>query len=114
MSILDWSLRAISQRDPPSTDLSMAMSGPGTPRTGSHKDQPDDVPPVAKKRYNLSLPLPTYEALRRKAAARGTSVADLIRLSIKLGLKVLEAEQDPTTAVILHKDGYRDRELVFP
>lgn len=62
------------------------------------------------KRYNMALPFELYTELREVANQEHTSVVELIRKFIKLGLIVLRIERDPDAKIIIH-DSKGKREL---
>ena len=55
------------------------------------------------KRYNLALPEELYEELQRLADERQTTVVDLIRRFIKLGLFVTHLEASPDASLIIRE-----------
>ncbi len=64
------------------------------------------------KRYNLSLPVELYEGLEVLADEKHTTMLELIRKFIKLGLLVSEVEKDPE-AMFLIRQGDSEREVVM-
>jgi CopG-like RHH_1 or ribbon-helix-helix domain, RHH_5 len=66
----------------------------------------------AAKRYNLVLPEELYQEVQTLAEQRGTTVVELLRRFIKLGLLVAKAEESPDMAFIL-REGERERELIL-
>lgn len=59
-----------------------------------------------KKRYNLALPQDMFDALQAEADARSTSVVELLRQFIRLGLLATQ----PGTKIVLREG---DRESVI-
>jgi predicted transcriptional regulator len=66
----------------------------------------------AAKRYNFVLPEELYQELQALADHRHTTVVDLLRRFVKLGLLVAKAEESPDMAFIL-REGDKERELVL-
>lgn len=64
------------------------------------------------KRYNLALPEDLYDELQCLAQSEHTTILDLIRRFIKLGLVATQIEKDPNAKIVIH-EGNRQRELVF-
>ena len=64
------------------------------------------------KRYNLVLPSHLYEEVQTFANEQNTSVLDLLKRFIKIGLIVAKLSQSPDTALII-REGDRERELMF-
>lgn len=64
------------------------------------------------KRYNLVVPEDLFNELQQLAEARGTTVADLLRRFIKLGLIALQVDQDPNSALII-REGGTEREILL-
>jgi predicted transcriptional regulator len=67
---------------------------------------------TASKRYNLKLPEELYQELQTLAERRQTTVLELLRRFVKLGLLVAKAEESPDMAFIL-REGDKERELVL-
>src|SRR2546421_8510670 len=63
--------------------------------------------------YKLALPEPLYDRLQRLARQENTSVVELIRRSIKLGLLVADIEMEPGAELILRRPGMPDQRLFF-
>ncbi len=76
-------------------------------KTGQDENQKD-----GGKRYNLVLPTHLYEEVQTLADEQKTSVLDLLRRFIKIGLLVAKLSQSPDTAFII-REGDREREVVF-
>jgi len=66
----------------------------------------------AAKRYNLVLPEELYRELQTLAEKRHTTVLELLRRFVKLGLLVAKAEESPDMAFIL-REGDKERELLL-
>jgi hypothetical protein len=66
----------------------------------------------AEKRYNLSLPEEIYQEVQTLAEHRHTTVLELLRRFVRLGLLVAKAEGSPDMAFIL-REGDKERELVL-
>jgi hypothetical protein len=66
----------------------------------------------AAKRYNLVLPEEVYQEVQRLAEQRHTTVLELLRRFVKLGLLVAKAEESPDMAFIL-REGDQERELLL-
>ncbi len=64
------------------------------------------------KRYSLVIPEDLYREVERLANEEQTTVVDLLRRFIKLGLLITRVQQDPTGAVII-REGSRERELII-
>ena len=63
-------------------------------------------------RYNLSIPDELMEKLKDIADEHNTTVVEVIRKSIKLGLVAFAIESKPDSALIL-KEGDRERQIVL-
>lgn len=79
--------------------------------SGHLRDGPDSQQPEVT-RYNLALPKDLYGELQCLAKSEHTTVLDLIRRFIKLGLVAVHIEKDPDAKIVIH-EGNRQRELVF-
>ena len=64
------------------------------------------------KRYNLALPEDLYAELQVLAEREHTTILDLIRRSIKLGLLAIDIQNDPNAKIVIHEGG-QQRELLF-
>ncbi len=64
------------------------------------------------KRYNLVLPEELFAELERTARKRHTSVVEVLRRYIKLGLLVEQIEERPG-AELLIREGERERQIVL-
>ena len=66
----------------------------------------------AAKRYNLVLPEELYQEVQTLADSRHTTVVEMLRRFVKLGLLVAKAEESSDMAFIL-REGDRERELML-
>jgi hypothetical protein len=66
----------------------------------------------ATKRYNFALPEELYNELAMLADRRHTTVVELLRRFVKLGLLVAKAEESPDMAFIL-KEGDKEQQLLL-
>lgn len=64
------------------------------------------------KRYNLVLPEDLFDELQAVADQEQTTVVDVIRKFIKLGLLVVQADKSPDSKIII-REGETERELIF-
>ena len=64
------------------------------------------------KRYNLALPEELYGELQNLAENEHTTVLEIIRRFIKLGLIAVDVQNDPKSKLVIH-EGKRQRELAF-
>jgi hypothetical protein len=64
------------------------------------------------KRYNLVLPENLFDEVQRVAEERQTTVVDLLRRFIKLGLLALEIEDSPDKALLI-RDGNIERQILI-
>lgn len=64
------------------------------------------------KRYNLVLSETLYAELEDAARKRNTSVVDMLRRYIRLGLLVEEIDANPH-AELLIREGERERQIVL-
>lgn len=62
------------------------------------------------KRLHISLPNELYDELQAFADQKHTTVVDVLRRFIHLGLVVSRAEDDPNMALVI-RDGDREREV---
>ncbi len=67
---------------------------------------------IGGKRYNLVLPSHLYEEVQIVAKEQNTSIPDLLKRFIKIGLLVAKLSQSPDTTLII-REGGRERELMF-
>jgi hypothetical protein len=66
----------------------------------------------AAKRYNLVLPEELYTEVQTLAERRGTTVVEVFRRFIRLGLLIAKAEEAPDMELILRK-GDKEQQLVL-
>ena len=74
-----------------------------------------EVLPVAQsvlKRYNLSLPPELYEELEALAEKQHTTLLEVIRRSLKLGLLAAKIQDTPGASLII-REGEKERELML-
>jgi hypothetical protein len=64
------------------------------------------------KRYNLVLPEELYQEVQTIADRRHTTVVELLRRFVKLGLLVAKAEESPDMAFIL-REGDKEQQLLL-
>ncbi len=64
------------------------------------------------KRYNLALPGELYDQIQLLAERKHTTVLDLLRRFIKLGLLAAKLDDDPDAALII-RQGNTEREIVL-
>ena len=88
----------------------IVLNKTGAECTATGRDGPDLKRGV--KRYNLALPKELYGELQCLAETEHTTILDLIRRFIKLGLIAVEIEKDPEAKLVIH-EGDRQRELAF-
>jgi hypothetical protein len=64
------------------------------------------------KRYTLVLPETLFQQVEQLADDRGTTVVDLLRRFIKLGLLAVQIEESPGKALLI-REGTELRELLM-
>lgn len=64
------------------------------------------------KRYNLALPRSLFEEVERIAKEEQTTVVDVLRRYVKLGLIASRLENTPDAALFI-REGNKEREIVF-
>jgi|GEM_PF-2256625 len=64
------------------------------------------------KRYNLVLPIDLFNAIQDIANEQHTSVVDILKRFITLGLIAYDAQKDPNAKLIL-KEGGREQEIAL-
>jgi hypothetical protein len=64
------------------------------------------------KRYSLVLPKELYDELERVADKRHTTVVDMLRRFVKLGLMAVQIEETPHAALLI-REGNTVREIVI-
>jgi hypothetical protein len=66
---------------------------------------------TAQKKFTLLLPEVLYEKVRQQAEKQGTSIKEIFRQYLKLGLIASEIEEDENTDLIIRErvvTGYED------
>jgi len=64
------------------------------------------------RRYSLLLPDPIYEQIDDIAKEKGSTMAEMIRRFIALGLLAIEAEKDPGSEFML-RTGEKTRAIIL-
>lgn len=64
------------------------------------------------KRYNLVLPEELFDEVQRVAQARQTSVVELIRKFIKIGLLAIQIEETPGASLLI-REGDSEQRLIL-
>ena len=64
------------------------------------------------KRYTLVIPDELYNEVQEIANQRHTTVVDLLRRFIKLGLIAIQAGENPDMALII-RDGDKEKEILL-
>jgi len=64
------------------------------------------------KRYSLNLPCDVYDKVKEVADENDTSVMELLKRFIKLGLVAAEVEKDENSELIIRQNG-KDKELMI-
>jgi len=64
------------------------------------------------KRYSLVLPEVLFAEIQGIADSKGTTVLEVLRTFIKLGLIASELEKQPNSALIIRSDN-QDKEVVL-
>ncbi len=64
------------------------------------------------KRYTLVLPKELFDEVQRVADARHTTVVDMLRRFIKLGLLSVQLEEAPDAALLI-REGESEREILL-
>lgn len=64
------------------------------------------------KRYNLVLPEPLFNEVQRIADERQTTVVDIIRRFIKLGLLAAQLENSPESALLI-REGNKEKQIIL-
>ena len=90
----------IPQAQPNAHEQPTGDQQPAQPRTG------------AAKRYSLVLPEELFAAVQELADRRQTTVVDIIRRCLKLGLIAARVEDTPGAALII-REGEIEREIIF-
>lgn len=66
----------------------------------------------ATKRYNLVLPEVIYSEVEKIAESRGTTVVEILRKFIKLGLLAVKVEETNGSALLI-REGDNTREIIL-
>lgn len=64
------------------------------------------------KKYNLALPQALFDELQEVADKRHTTVVELLRRFIKLGLIAIQIDETPDAALII-REGDKEREILI-
>ncbi len=64
------------------------------------------------KRYNLALPEELFNEVQRVADEKQTTVVELLRKFIKLGLLAVTVENKPDAELVI-REGERERQLIL-
>ena len=67
---------------------------------------------VKTKRYNLILPMNLFNQVQALADEEGTTVLELLKRFIRIGLVITKLTQSPDSALLIRQDG-KERELVL-
>ena len=65
------------------------------------------------KRHNLVLPSELYHRLQQVAEEKHTTITDLIKRFVKLGLLAVEVENSPGSELIIRENGAERRILLL-
>ena len=65
-----------------------------------------------KKRYNLVLPDELFAELQRVATDRHTTVVEILRQFIKLGLLAIQLEKSDNAALLI-RDGETEQRIIL-
>lgn len=80
------------------------------PANTEEPNEPNQGGPL--KRYNLALPTELYSQIQLLAEKKGTTVLEILKRFIKLGLLAAKLEDDPNAALII-RQGSIEKEIVF-
>ena len=67
---------------------------------------------TSTRRYNLVLPEELYDEVRRLAEKNNTTVVELLRKFIRLGLLAAKIQNDPHSALLI-RDGETETKVLF-
>jgi hypothetical protein len=56
---------------------------------------------MSEARYTLTIKSEIYEELRAQAERRGTSIKDLVRQCLKMGLLAMKLEENPEAGLFI-------------
>jgi len=65
-----------------------------------------------QKRYNLILPSKLFDEIKNISDSRGTTVVEIIRKFLKIGLLISEIQDNPNSAFII-REGDSEREVLI-
>lgn len=65
-----------------------------------------------QKRYSLVLPQDLFDEIQKVADSNGSTVLDVMRKFIKLGLIAIEVENDPNSELII-RTGDKEQKVIF-
>lgn len=65
------------------------------------------------KRYNLVLPNELYEELKKTADEQGSTVVEMIRKFIRIGLLAVKLQDEPGSALIIREGDSERQVLIF-
>jgi len=68
--------------------------------------------PPKDTRYNLVLPKDVYEAVKAVARDRNTSVLEVFKQFIRIGLMVVAIDKSPDKHLII-REGEQEREIII-
>ena len=69
-------------------------------------------PPIEMKRYNLAMPEDLFREVEQLAQRQNSTVVEVLRRFVKLGLYVTAIQESPGGAILVREDG-REREIVI-
>jgi len=94
----------------------LAAEGSGRPLAGLSRAPTGPAAPLplaaGTRRYNLVLPEDLFHGVQQLADRRDTTVAELMRRFLKLGLLVSEVSDTPGSAVVIRQGG-KEREILL-
>ena len=64
------------------------------------------------KRYNLALPTELFEEIQNAADKENTTVVEMLRKFIKIGLLALDAQEKPGSALVI-REGDTERQILI-
>ena len=67
---------------------------------------------IRTKRYNLVLPEELFDEIQRVADKQQTTVVEIIRKFMKLGLLAVQVEETPGSALLIREKGV-EREIIL-
>lgn len=84
----------------------------GTRSTGTTNPNGKGGDNEAIKRYNLALPAELFAEIETIAQGEHTTVLEILKRFVKLGLIATKLKENPDSALII-RDGGRERELLL-